>query len=234
MRAGPAPAGAPRGRRHAARGSRSLLEGDVGRHVPKLAAACCHNPGVKVAVSGASGLIGSALVPALEAAGHSVVRLVRREPEAPNEIAWDPAAGTIDAAALQGVEGAVNLSGATIGRRWTEKRKAEILESRVSSTDLLARTLAALEPRPRVLVSAGGVGIYGDQGDEVLTEESELGSGFLADVGSAWEAAAEPAREAGIRVVNFRQGIVLSRNGGALRTPADAVQARPRRPRRQR
>jgi uncharacterized protein (TIGR01777 family) len=171
---------------------------------------------VKVAVSGASGLLGSALVPALEAAGHSVVRLVRREPDAPDEIEWDPAAGTVDAAALAGVEGAVNLSGATIGRRWTVKRKAEVLESRVSSTDLLARTLAALEPRPNVLVSAGGVGIYGDQGDEVLTEESELGSGFLADVGRAWEAAAEPAREAEIRVVNFRQGIVLSQEGGAL------------------
>jgi uncharacterized protein len=171
---------------------------------------------VKVVVSGASGLIGSALVPALEAAGHSVLRLVRRAPESPDEIAWDPAAGTLDAAALVGVEGAVNLSGATIGRRWTEKRKAEILESRISSTDLLARTLAALESRPRALVSAGGVGIYGDQGDEVLTEESELGSGFLADVGRAWEAAAEPAREAGIRVVNFRQGIVLSQHGGAL------------------
>jgi uncharacterized protein len=171
---------------------------------------------VKVAVSGASGLLGSALVPALEAAGHSVVRLVRREPDAPDEIEWDPAAGTVDAAALAGVEGAVNLSGATIGRRWTVKRKAEVLESRVSSTDLLARTLAALEPRPNVLVSAGGVGIYGDQGDQVLTEESELGSGFLADVGRAWEAAAEPAREAEIRVVNFRQGIVLSQEGGAL------------------
>ena len=171
---------------------------------------------MKVAVSGASGLIGSALVPALEAAGHTVVRLVRRAPTAPAEVEWDPAAGTIDAAALAGVEGVVNLSGATIGRRWTEERKAEILESRVSSTSLLARTLAELEPRPAVLVSAGGVGMYGDRGDEVLTEESDLGSGFLTDVGRAWEAAADAARAAGIRVVNFRQGIVLSRDGGAL------------------
>ena len=144
------------------------------------------------------------------------MRLVRREPASPDEIAWSPAEGTIDTAALTGTDAFVNLSGANIGRRWTERRKAEILESRVQATDLLARTVAALEPRPSVLVSSGGVGIYGDRGDEVLTEESELGSAFLADVGRAWEAAAEPAREAGIRVVSFRQGIVLNRRGGAL------------------
>jgi hypothetical protein len=171
---------------------------------------------MKVAVSGASGLIGSALVPALETAGHEVVRLVRREPAGPDEIAWNPAEGTIDTTALPGVDAFVNLSGANIGRRWTESRKAEILESRVRTTGLLARTAAALEPRPSAFVSSGGTGIYGDRGDEVLTEESKLGSGFLADVGRAWEAAAEPAREAGIRVVGFRQGIVLTRRGGAL------------------
>jgi hypothetical protein len=172
---------------------------------------------VKIAISGASGLIGSALVPAFEADGHEVLRLVRREAAAPGEVVWDPAGGTIDTAALQGVEAIVNLSGATIGRRWTESRKREILESRVQATSLLARTAAELDPRPRVLVTAGGIGIYGDRGDEILTEESELGSGFLADVARAQEAAAEPAREAGTRVVAFRQGIVLSRDGGALR-----------------
>jgi uncharacterized protein (TIGR01777 family) len=171
---------------------------------------------MRVAVSGASGLIGSALVPGLRAAGHEVVRLVRRSPESPDELEWDPAAGTIDAAGLAGVEGLVNLSGATIGRRWTAARKREILESRVSSTTLLARTAVDLDPRPAVLVSAGGVGIYGDRGDEILTEDSELGADFLAEVGIAWAAAAEPARRAGIRVVNFRQGLVLSREGGAL------------------
>jgi uncharacterized protein len=171
---------------------------------------------MKVAVSGASGLIGSALVPTLEDAGHEVVRLVRREPESPDEVAWSPSEGKIDKPALTGVDAFVNLSGANIGRRWTERRKIEILESRVQATDLLARTAAALDPRPSVLVSSGGVGIYGDRDDEVLTEGSELGSGFLADVGRAWEAAADPAREAGIRVVSFRQGIVLSRRGGAL------------------
>lgn len=172
---------------------------------------------MKVVVSGASGLLGSALVPALEAAGHDVVRLVRRDARGPSEVAWDPAAGTIDVAGLAGVDAAVNLSGANLNRRWTAGRKREIRDSRVSSTNLLARTVAELEPRPTVFVSTGGCGIYGDRGDEILTEESELGTGFLADVGRAWEAAAEPARAAGLRVVNFRQGMVLTRDGGALR-----------------
>ena len=171
---------------------------------------------MKVAVSGASGFIGSALVPALESAGHAVVRLVRREPAAANELAWDPDAGTIDAAGLEGVDAIVTLSGETIGQRWTDKRRAEILHSRVSTAGLLARTAAELDPRPAVFVSAGGAGIYGDRGDELLTEDSRLGEGFLPDVGRAWEAAAEPARTTGIRVVNFRQGIVLARRGGAL------------------
>jgi uncharacterized protein len=171
---------------------------------------------VRIAVAGASGLIGSALVPALEAAGHDVVRLVRREPEAANELEWSPDDGTIDVAGLVGIEAVVALSGENVGRRWTEKRKAEILQSRVTSAELLARTAAELDPKPSVFVSAGGTGIYGDRGDEVLTEESSLGQGFLADVGRAWEAAAGPARAAEIRVVNFRHGIVLAREGGAL------------------
>ena len=171
---------------------------------------------MRIAITGASGLIGSALAPALAAAGHDVVRLVRRSPGDPHELRWDPEVGTIDAARLAGIDGAVHLSGATIGRRWTDARKAEILDSRLRSTHLLAETLASLGPRPSVLVCAGGVGIYGDRGDEILTEESELGSGFLADVGRAWEGACEQARTAGIRVVNLRAGIVLSRKGGAL------------------
>jgi uncharacterized protein (TIGR01777 family) len=176
-----------------------------------------HNIGVRIVMSGASGLIGSALAPALESADHEVLRLVRRQASAPNEVSWDPAAGAIDSGRLVGVEAGVNLNGATVGKRWTANRKKEILASRIESTRLLSTTLASLEPRPSVLVRAGGVGIYGyDRGDEILTEQSELGAGFLAEVGSAWEAAADPAREAGIRVVNFRQGIVLSRGGGAL------------------
>jgi uncharacterized protein len=170
---------------------------------------------VKVAVSGASGFIGTALVPSLEAEGHEVVRLVRRAPGAVNEIRWNPAAGELDAKALAGVEAIVNLSGATIAQRWTATRKREILESRTTTTDLVARVAAELEPRP-VLICASAMGAYGNRGDEILTEESERGSGFLADVVRDWEAAADPARTAGIRVVHFRHGHVLSRRGGLL------------------
>jgi uncharacterized protein (TIGR01777 family) len=171
---------------------------------------------VRILVSGASGLIGTALVSALRADGHEVVRLVRRDPASGDEVRWDPAAGDIDAAQLAVIDAIVNLSGENIGQRWTESRKREILHSRVQATSLLARTAAALEPRPSVLVCASAVGAYGNRGDEILTEESELGSGFLADVVRAWEAAADPAREAGIRVVNLRQAIVLAKQGGAL------------------
>jgi hypothetical protein len=173
---------------------------------------------VRIVVSGASGLLGSALVPALERAGHEVVRLVRRDARIPGEIAWDPGRGRIDLDALAGVDAAVHLSGANVGHRWTDELKREILDSRVQTTDLLARSLAKLEPRPAVLVSAGGIDIYGDRGDEILTEESEPGTGgFMVGVAKAWEAAADPAREAGIRVVNFRQAMILSREGGALK-----------------
>ena len=144
-----------------------------------------------------------------------MVRLVRRRPVR-DQISWDPAAGKLDADRLLGVEAVINLNGATIGRRWTPSYKEEILASRVGSTKLLAETIARLEPKPAVLLCAGPVGIYGDRGDEILTEESELGTGFLAEVGKAWEEAAEPARTAGIRVVNFRQGLVLSRTGDPL------------------
>jgi uncharacterized protein (TIGR01777 family) len=172
---------------------------------------------MKLVVSGASGLIGSTLVPALEKDGHEVVRLVRRPSSGAGEVQWDPERGSLDAAALAGVSGAINLSGANLDRRWTAASKQEILASRVDTTNLLARTLAELYPKPAVLLVAGGTGIYGNRGDEILTEESSEGTGFLADVGRAWEAAAEPASEAGIRTVNFRQGVVVSRSGGALK-----------------
>jgi uncharacterized protein (TIGR01777 family) len=172
---------------------------------------------VRIAISGASGLLGSVLVPTLAAAGHDVLRLVRREPRGPDEIAWDPEQGTIDAAGLAGVDAVVHLAAANLDRRWTDDYKREILDSRVRTTRLLARTLAGLDAPPAVLLCAGGMGIYGDRGDEILTEESEHGTGFLADVSKAWEEAAEPARAAGMRVVNFRQGIFLSVEGGALK-----------------
>ncbi len=172
---------------------------------------------MKIVVSGASGLIGSALVPALGAAGHEVIRLVRRPAGTPDEVEWDPAAGTIDRARLSGVQAFVNLSGANLDQRWTDRAKREILESRTTTTALLATVAAELEPRAATLVCAGGAGIYGDRGDETVTEASDPGSGFLAEVMIQTEAAAQPAHDAGVRVVNFRQGIVLSRRGGALR-----------------
>jgi uncharacterized protein (TIGR01777 family) len=172
---------------------------------------------MRIVVSGASGLIGTALVPALRGAGHEVVRLVRRRPSAGDEVEWDPAAGTIDRGGLAGADAIVNLSGANLDVRWTDGAKREILESRTMTTGLLARVAAELDPRPAALVCAGGVGVYGDRGDEILTEEDEHGGGFLADVMRQTEAASAPARAAGVRVVHFRQGIVLSREGGALR-----------------
>jgi uncharacterized protein (TIGR01777 family) len=172
---------------------------------------------MKIVVSGASGLIGSALVPALEGAGHEVLRLVRRTATGPHELEWDPAGGTIDSTRLAGVDAFVNLSGANLDVRWTERAKTEILESRTKTTSLLASTAATLRPRPAVLLCAGGTGIYGNRGDEILTERSEPGGGFLADVMRQTEAASQAARDAGLRVVHFRQGMVLSGEGGALR-----------------
>jgi uncharacterized protein (TIGR01777 family) len=172
---------------------------------------------MEIVVSGSSGLVGRALVPALRNAGHTVRRLVRRAPGSPDEVRWDPDAGTIDAAALAGVEGAVHLAGEGIAeKRWTAEQKRRILESRTRGTSLLARTLAELEPMPRVLLSGSAIGIYGDGGDEPLTESSPRAEGFLADVVAAWEAAAQPAVDAGIRTVYLRSGIVLSADGGAM------------------
>ncbi len=171
-----------------------------------------------VAVTGSTGLIGTALCRQLEADGHAVIRVVRR-PVAPGEsaIRWDPAAGTIDAASLEGVGAVVHLAGAGIGdKRWTAERKREILESRTKSTALLATTLAGLDRKPDVLVSGSAIGFYGDRGDEVVTEQSPPGGDFLAEICTAWEAEASPAVDAGIRVTTIRSGIVLSAGGGAL------------------
>ncbi len=172
---------------------------------------------MRIAVTGAGGLIGRPLVATLVGAGHDVVRLVRRPPQVAGEIAWDPAAGTIDATGLTGIDAAVHLAGAGIGdKRWTDSYKQEILDSRVLGTELLAATLAGLDPKPAVMVSASAIGWYGDRGDEILDETAPQGAGFLADVTAAWESAAEPAVAAGIRVVHPRTGIVLSKDGGAL------------------
>jgi len=143
--------------------------------------------------------------------------LVRRAASAPGEVAWDPDAGTIDRDALVGVDGVVHLAGVGIAdRRWTPAQKRRILESRTHGTALLARTLADLDPKPRVFISGSAVGYYGDGGEEVLTEDSPRAPGFLADVVAAWEAAAQPAVDAGIRTVFARSGVVLSPDGGAM------------------
>ena len=142
---------------------------------------------------------------------------MRRAPGAPSEVRWDPAAGSIDAAPLEGHDAAVNLAGAGIGEhRWTAKHKAAIRDSRVQGTGVLARTLASLDRPPAVLASGSAVGFYGNRGDEELTEESGPGSGFLSGVVQEWEAATAPASEAGIRVATLRSGVVLSPTGGAL------------------
>ncbi|TAM80658.1 MAG: TIGR01777 family protein [Acidobacteria bacterium] len=182
---------------------------------------------MKVLVTGSSGLIGSALIPVLTTQGHQVVRLVRRPAQPDEDIAvWDPINGKLDTDALNGTSAVVNLAGEPINAlRWTGKRKKRIRSSRVSGTRLLSESLAQLAVPPRVLVSASAVGYYGSQGDEVLTEESPAGLDFLSTVCQEWEAATEPARQKGVRVVNLRIGMVLSAKGGALRAMLPAFKA---------
>lgn len=170
---------------------------------------------MRIAITGTSGLIGSALARAAAEAGHEVVALVRRPDAGAGEASWDPDLGTVDVDALGGVGAVVHLAGENIGRRWTEAHKRRVLDSRTKGTAAVAGAVAALDPVP-ALVCASAIGFYGDRGDEILTEASPRGSGFLADVVEAWEQAAEPARAAGARVVHLRNGIVLAREGGAL------------------
>lgn len=171
---------------------------------------------MQVAISGASGLIGTALSQSLRDDGHQVRRLVRGPSDEPGAIRWDPLGDTIDAAGLEGVDAVVHLAGAGIGdRRWSADHKQAIRDSRTKGTALLARTLAGLERPPKVLVSASGVHFYRG-GSDVLTETSAAGEGFLADVVQTWEQATKPAEAAGIRTVLSRNGMVFSRRGGAL------------------
>lgn len=172
---------------------------------------------MRVAVTGARGLIGSALTAHLVARGHEVVPIVRGAPAA-GEIRWDPAALELSGDALRGVDAVVHLAGAGIGdHRWSEGYKREIQQSRLLGTDTLARAVAQMAEPPAVLLSASAVGYYGDRGDEVLTEESKPGQGFLAELCVRWEAATAPASAAGVRVVHLRTGVVLSAAGGALK-----------------
>ncbi len=172
---------------------------------------------MRVAVTGASGLVGSALVPFLRSCGHAVVRLVRRPATGADEVRWDPAAGRIDPAALERVDAAINLSGENLAEgRWTEARKVRLRASRLGPTRLLAETLARLSPKPKVLVSVSAIGYYGNRGDAWLTEAEPAGGDFLARLTADWEKAADPAAAAGIRVVHPRLAMVLSPTGGAL------------------
>lgn len=170
-----------------------------------------------VVISGSHGLIGSALIPALTAAGHRPIRLVRAEPTG-DEIRWNPAQCTIDSASLEGVGAVIHLAGAGIGdKRWTPAYKKELFDSRKLGTETLAGSLSGLQRPPAVLLSGSAIGIYGNRGDQELTEDAPVGSGFLSDLCAKWEAATAPAEAAGIRVVHLRTGIVLSERGGALR-----------------
>lgn len=177
---------------------------------------------MKIVITGSSGLIGSALVRVLnsedEGHAHEVLRLVRREASAPDEISWDPAAGRgPDAERLQGVDAAINLAGAGLGdRRWSDGYKKEILNSRISSTRLLSEALASLDPKPAVVLSGSAIGVYGETGDRFVDEESPVATDFAATVARQWEEAAVAASDAGIRTVFLRSGIVLSTKGGAL------------------
>lgn len=173
---------------------------------------------MKVLVSGSSGLIGSALAVALASDGHTVVRLVRAAAGAAEQaVQWDPSTGSLAAVELEGMDAVVHLAGENIASgRWTRVRKERIRNSRVGGTGLLSRALAQLARPPRVLACASAIGYYGSRGEEVLTEESEPGSGFLAGVVQEWEDATAPARESGIRTASLRFGVVLSPSGGAL------------------
>jgi hypothetical protein len=172
---------------------------------------------MRVAITGSSGLIGSALCARLGDHGHDVTSVVRRV-AAPGEIAWDPQRGELDPADLTGVDAVVNLAGAAIAdHRWTDSYKREILDSRTRATTLIAKAIADADDGPRVLLSGSGIDVYGDRGDETVDETSSIGAGFLSDVCERWEASTAAAEAAGVRVAHLRTSMVLSAKGGALR-----------------
>ncbi len=171
---------------------------------------------MRIAIAGASGLMGAAISPELETEGHDVVRLVRSSPKA-GEIEWHPNQDAVDPAKLEGFDAIINLAGENVADgRWTDEKKKKIHDSRVHGTHLLSEGIAKLTTKPRVFLCASATGIYGDRGDETLDEQSESGGGFLAGVCREWEKATEPAHRADVRVVNLRFGPVLARAGGML------------------
>jgi uncharacterized protein (TIGR01777 family) len=169
-----------------------------------------------ILVSGASGLIGSALVAAFRSRNLAVKRLVRRRASRPDEVSWNPEGGEIDPRAMDGVGAVVNLAGENLSQRWTPSARRRIRDSRIQATTLLARTSAQSNPRPRVFVSASAMGIYGTQRNDPVDESASLGDDFLASVCKDWEAATQPAADAGVRVAFSRTGLVLARDGGVL------------------
>jgi uncharacterized protein len=172
---------------------------------------------MRIALTGSSGLLGSALITSLRADGHDLVRLVRGPARATDEVGWDPVAGELDPAVLHDVDAVVNLSGAPVAaHRWSPQHKQLIRTSRVEPTTTLSLALAAAEPRPRLLLSASAIGWYGDTGEAAVDETTPAGSGYFPSVVRAWEAATEPAEQAGVRVLHLRTGLVLTSAGGLL------------------
>lgn len=197
---------------HVFRYRHALLLGDLERHTQ-----FADRAPMRIAITGASGFIGSQLCAFLTTGGHTVLR-VGRGALNPGvvDVVWDPKRGTIDAKALEGIDAVIHLAGANIAERWTDEHRKEILESRVQGTTLIAKTIASLERKPRVMLSGSAIGYYGDRGDEILDENSAPGTGFLVDVVREWEGSTEAAEKAGIRVVHLRTGMVQGAAGGAL------------------
>lgn len=186
----------------------ALTRLDLERH-----ARFAQQPRLRVAITGASGFLGTSLAAFLTTGGHAVLRIGRGTG---NDVQWDPARGELDARALEGVDAVIHLAGSSVAERWTAEHRRSIRESRVQSTRLIAHAIAKLERRPRVLLSGSAIGIYGSRADEMLDESSTLGDDFLADIGREWEAETRVAEDAGVRVAHVRTGIVLNPAGGAL------------------
>jgi len=173
---------------------------------------------LKIVISGASGLIGRAIIPFLTTGGHQVTRLVRKKKALPNQLFWDPFAGKLKRSALKNADVIINFSGENIGQgRWTKAKKRKIIQSRIKTTTLLSETISNLEPPPKVFLNASAIGYYGNQGDLTQTEDNVCGADFISEVCNDWERAAAPAQKRGIRVVFLRIGVVLTPNGGALK-----------------